>query len=296
MTPARTPAWATRSAGRVREARGDQRRAELGLVRDADRLPVAGRLAAADGGEAVAVERVVHDPHGGLAVDLDRDRDPVARVPVQVVRGPVDRVDDPADAGGRLGARALLGEHPVAGSLAPDPVDDQALAGLVDLGDHVGRRRLRAHARARLAQALEREPGRLGGQVPGKREQRLELGHRRSSGRPDDRHAAARSEWFSQRTGSAPDEVPYLVPRALDGHPAPRPAGDQGAEHQHHSRRPRPSAPGRFGSRPTARGAPARVPGPARARGRAGRRERPPRCPIRSPRRARRSRPRSRPG
>ena len=119
----------------------------------------------------------MHDAHGGLAVDLDRDRDPVARVPVQVVRGPVDRVDDPADAGGRLGARALLGQHPVAGSLAPDPVDDQALAGLVDLGDHVGRRRLRAHAGARLAQALEREPGRLGGEVPGEGEQRLELGH-----------------------------------------------------------------------------------------------------------------------
>ena len=63
----------------VRKARGDQRRAEVRLVRDADRLPVTRRLATADRGEAVAVDRVVHDPHGGLAVDLDGDRDSVAR-------------------------------------------------------------------------------------------------------------------------------------------------------------------------------------------------------------------------
>ena len=107
---------------------------------------------------------------------------------------------DPPHAGARLGVRPLLREDAVAGSRGVDPVDDQPFARDVDLGHHVGRRRLRAHVGARLP-----KPGRARGQRPRRRGARRAPAAPRGRSRrrvprsrPAARQARSRSAKFSQ--------------------------------------------------------------------------------------------------
>ena len=148
-------------------------------ARDLDRRARCGSpVRRREGGVAVAVDRVGDDADGGLAVDLDGDRDPVAGMAVEVVGRAVDRVDHPANARGagrrsrpprrgsrRRGARcgcprrsaARRPRRPRRPCRSPTTSSARPSA--------AGRA---ARARARPASACE---------LLGKREQRAELGH-----------------------------------------------------------------------------------------------------------------------
>ena len=81
------------------------------------------------------------------------------------------RATDPTRA---LDARSLLADDAVVGSRSQDPVDDQALGGAVDLGDHVGRRRLRAHLEPRIVESRAEQRRGVRGELPRERKQFLE--------------------------------------------------------------------------------------------------------------------------
>jgi hypothetical protein len=113
------------------------------------------------------------------AVDLDADGDAPLGQPVEVVDGPVDRVDHPAHAGGAVVGGALLAEDPVARAGRPDAVDEQLLAArsaavTTSVGEDlvseapsaaVHRQRERAGPRARSTRAPAARRGRS--QAPG---------------------------------------------------------------------------------------------------------------------------------
>ena len=82
-----------------------------------------------------AVEAHLHH----RAVHLGRDAHRPVRQVVEVVDGPVDRVDHPPDAGLPVTGGALFPEEPVAGTHRGDALDDQPFGRLVHLGHHVGR-------------------------------------------------------------------------------------------------------------------------------------------------------------
>ena len=225
ITRTSNSAWATPLGRGVGEAGRDQRRAELGLAprpgsaRRCGVAPpprVAAKASPWSGSWTTPTTVSPSTSHG------DRDRE--AGVAVEVVGGPVDRVDEPPHAACALDARPLLADDAVVGSRPRDPVDDQPLAGLVDLGDHVGRRRLRAHldrGSSSRARAAPRRPRR----APRERKQFLErLAHHsnarrtRRSGRSRCRHAplvCSRARWPPTRSASP------AAPRAPTSCPPP---------------------------------------------------------------------------
>lgn len=110
--------------------------------------------------EGLASLGVDDDTGDRLAVDLGGNRDGEGGAAVEVVHGAIERVDDPADAGGAVAARALLAQQPVVRTGGEQPLDDQRLRGAVHLGHGVRRRGLRVH-RARPVQILQQERCRL---------------------------------------------------------------------------------------------------------------------------------------
>ena len=79
----------------VGEARGGEGVLEAVFRRDLEAAAVQGGPPSADGAIALVEERVVDDADLPYATALDPDRDAETRVAVRVVRGPVERVDDP---------------------------------------------------------------------------------------------------------------------------------------------------------------------------------------------------------
>ena len=89
------------------------------------------------GGVLVTGRDVEHHAGHDLAVELGGDRHGVLRDAVEEVHGAVDRVDDPADAGGAGLVVALLAQEPVVGAGVEERPPDQPLGAPVGLGDHV---------------------------------------------------------------------------------------------------------------------------------------------------------------
>ena len=158
--------------GVVAEPGRDQRSAELGRRVGRDRPPlrrappprVASNTSPCSGSETTPAIASPSRSH--------RDRDGEARVAVEVVGGPVDRVDHPAQAARALDVGALLAEDRVVGAGREDPVDDQPLAGAVDLGDAC-RSPTTSSARRRAAAAGPRAAGASASAAssPGEREE-----------------------------------------------------------------------------------------------------------------------------
>ncbi|CAB4580609.1 unannotated protein [freshwater metagenome] len=62
-----------------------------------DRKTISERALATNRGEDLAMQRVMDDANGDLAIDLGCDRDRESGVAIEVVRCAVDRVDNPAN-------------------------------------------------------------------------------------------------------------------------------------------------------------------------------------------------------
>ena len=80
--------------------------------------------------------------HGRVA-DHGGDGHGIRRYAVEVVDRPVDRVDDPGDAGGAGRSPVLLAEDSVVGTRLAQPRQEVVLRGLVHRGDDVRGGRLR---------------------------------------------------------------------------------------------------------------------------------------------------------
>ncbi len=115
------------------------------MIAHADRLTVARRAGADDARVESIARGVLHHARRELAVELDADRDAERGVSVDVVRRPVERVDDPADARTARVFGRLLAEDGIVGPFGEDRIDDHALGLAIDLGHHVGRARLGVH-------------------------------------------------------------------------------------------------------------------------------------------------------
>ena len=112
-----------------------------GVVRGREPLAVAEGAAAAGGGEPLAaVATLTTTPATTVAVDRGGDGHGVLRDAVEEVHGAVDRVDDPGRPRSSEAAAAPSSPtNPSSGSRGHQPVEDQPLGGLVDLGDDVDR-------------------------------------------------------------------------------------------------------------------------------------------------------------
>ena len=158
---------------------------------------------------------------------------------------------------------------PSPGRAAQDPVDDQALAGVVDLGDHVGRRRLRAAPSTRGSSSRASESTAASAARRSASSAQLERNRSRRRAR-----ARTRARRGRGRCSSRSDRSPPRGARPGPRWPRPgrrsRAAGDQACRASAPRRPPSTQRSGRSGSpsqRP--RRAPARRRGPARGRGRA---------------------------
>ncbi len=127
------------AVGLVGEPGADERRRQVVLGRREDRFAVASGTATLRRGEDVAVQRIVDHAGYDVAVALRRDRHREAREPVEVVRGAVDRVDQPPDARPPRVVGALFTHDAVVGPSGADAGHDEGLGRAVDLGHHVGR-------------------------------------------------------------------------------------------------------------------------------------------------------------
>jgi hypothetical protein len=115
------------------------------------RFAVEQRRPSGPDGEQLVAQGVEHDADAALA----RHRHGPLRDAEQIVDGPVEWVDDPAQAGRSGDVVALLPQDRVVGAPGGDELADRALGLDVGLGDQIGRRRLRldlAHAVLVVAQ------------------------------------------------------------------------------------------------------------------------------------------------
>src|SRR5258708_5010547 len=79
----------------VREARDDQRIAEIFRLGHADRLVIETRASAALGGKKLVSRRVKCNANHNFAIVFERDRHSKARISVSIIRRAVERIDDP---------------------------------------------------------------------------------------------------------------------------------------------------------------------------------------------------------
>ena len=156
--------------GEVAEPRGHQRERQIVGEAAMDSSAVEEGAASRCGGEQLVGGR--HEDRANLrSVAGERsDGDRPTGQPVQEVGGAVDRVDDPAHAAraGRIGS--FLTDDCVVRACGVDPAHDEGLAGPVELGDHVGCRRLRGgrgdtFASAAVACHAPRCQGQVAGQL-----------------------------------------------------------------------------------------------------------------------------------
>ena len=109
-------------------------------IRGGDRRTVEEHPLAGDRAERLADHRVVHDREREVVVAravLQRDAHRPGAGPRQVVAGSVERVHDPAPTAGTGHAAALLTEDAVVREGGAQAVDDQGLAGEVDVRHEV---------------------------------------------------------------------------------------------------------------------------------------------------------------
>ena len=158
----------------VGEAGGHQGRREIGLLAHLDRLVVADSAEPADRPVHASGAGVVDNADLRLPVDLDGDGDCIGRVAVDVVGGPVERVDDPAYPARALTQCPLLAEHGVVGPRFAQPFDDRALGFAVHLAHRIGGRGLRLDAQSTSHALFVHLPGCLG-QVGRQGQQLLQL-------------------------------------------------------------------------------------------------------------------------
>ena len=166
--------------GCVRESGADERLGERDRRGDVDRRSVvepSRRRALADRGRVqLAARRIVDDarhihPAQRVGLTLDhRDAHRVVRDAVQIVRGAVDRVDDPGQPAGAGVPAALLAEDAVIGTRVGKAVPDEALDFAVGFRDDVDGTRFRVRHLDALAPRLPRAP-RLERDGPGEVEQ-----------------------------------------------------------------------------------------------------------------------------
>ena len=115
----------------------DQRALQADVRADANALAVELRAFAARGREQFLAHRVVHDRVLHAAATLHADRDCELRKAVQVIRGAVERVDDPHELVVVAALAAFLGEEGVLRIKPTHGLDDVPLRRQVDLGDEV---------------------------------------------------------------------------------------------------------------------------------------------------------------
>jgi hypothetical protein len=121
----------------VAEPGGDQRGGEVSALPDPDRAVVADGAVAGHGAVQAAGARVEDGAHREGAVDLHGDGGGVGGVAVHVVRGAVQRVDDPTHPALPVQQAALLGKQGVVGALEAQSLDDEKLRLSVHLAHHV---------------------------------------------------------------------------------------------------------------------------------------------------------------
>ncbi len=124
------------------------------------------RAPAQRGMEDLLRDRVVHAGRNDLSVDLGGDRHGVLRHAEHEVHGAVDRVDHPAHAAVSGAAATFLSENRVVGTPALELAEDVGLHAAVDVGNHVGRRRLRIDDVV-VAPLLPDQPARSDSQIDG---------------------------------------------------------------------------------------------------------------------------------
>jgi hypothetical protein len=121
---------------------------------------------AADGGERLVAQRVVHDAGERARGVLARDAHAPQRDAREVVDRAVERVDDPAQPGAPVAiGRALLAQHAVGRPPPGEHRGDRGLRRAVGVRDEVGRPLLGAEPAGRAAVA--------GGQLGARAERRL---------------------------------------------------------------------------------------------------------------------------
>ena len=141
----------------IRKAGGDQGVLEFGRRAAVNRHAVQQCAPAADRCEQFAGAGHVDRADQGPIIDQCRDRHGIAGQVVQEVGGAVDRIDQPANAGGAGGIGAFLADQGIVGSLGTQAFDDHPLGGAIELGDDVGVRRLRRRRRDAVLASLDDE-------------------------------------------------------------------------------------------------------------------------------------------
>src|SRR6185436_14931201 len=120
----------------VRKSGAEERTVQPFDAARANRLAVERRPASTNGAEELVAHRIVHDADLHPVLILDGDADREVRELVGVVRGPVQRVDDPPVPGASAGT-ALLREDGVLRMALAEPGQEDRLAGLVGIRDQV---------------------------------------------------------------------------------------------------------------------------------------------------------------
>ena len=128
--------------GVVGEPGGHQCFGQVDRATHADRQAVTHGAVPGDGRVCVPGHSVVHHPDRGAVVDLDPDRYAEGGVAIDVVRGAVERIDDPAHAARPFAQGAFFTQQPIVGPGPRQGLDNEALRLLVDPGNQVGDRGL----------------------------------------------------------------------------------------------------------------------------------------------------------
>ena len=172
----------------IREAGADERRREVGERGHADAAAVQVRAAALRRGVDVAPHRVGDHPDHRVAVDLGGDRHAEAAA---ARRGSSwCRRSGRSPSGRRLVPTSAVPSSPTmpsSGRALRMPLGDERLGSLVHLGDHVGRGRLRHHARTGSCEAVDEQRACVLRELRREREERgqvRDVRHRSAQPRP----------------------------------------------------------------------------------------------------------------
>src|SRR5262245_61733902 len=121
----------------VRKARAEQGVRQLVDVGGPDRAAIQLSTLAPRRTERLAAERIVHQAEDPLSLMLERDGDGAVGIPVDEVRGPVERIDVPAIVTPTRVGRRLLRDDGVVRKGAPQSLNDEQLSLTVRGGDEV---------------------------------------------------------------------------------------------------------------------------------------------------------------